>query len=244
LGAIAPPSNISSIDNGASLIASTAITPGEVLLINGGTIGPSPLVSGTTPTTGAMATTLSTTTVTFNGTPAPILYASASGTAVVAPYELAGSTSASVVIAYGTQTTPAVTIPVASSAPGLFTSAETGSGELIAFNQDSTVNSASNAAARGTVVTFYATGDGVEDPTPVDGTVNGDFIHAPLSPVSVTIGGQAAQVIFDGSAPGLLAGVLQVEVVVPTGASTGAQPVVLTIGSTSTSAQNATIVLK
>lgn len=246
LGAIAPPSNIQTINNGASLVTSTAITPGEVVLINGGTIGPSPLVSGVTPTTAgaAMATTLSTTTVTFNGTPAPVLYASASGTAVVVPYELAGSTSASVVIAYGSQTTPAVTIPVAASAPGLFTSAETGSGELIAFNQDGTVNSTSNAAARGTVVTLYATGDGVEDPTPVDGTVNGDFIHASILPVSVTIGGQPAQLVFQGSATGLLAGVVQIEVVAPTAAGTGAQPVVLTIGSASNTGQTSTIVLK
>jgi uncharacterized protein (TIGR03437 family) len=201
-------------------------------------------VDGVIPTTGSMATTLSATTVTFNGTPAPILYANASQTAVVVPWEIAGSTSASVVVTYKSQITPAISIPVAASAPGLFTSAESGSGEVVAFNQDGTVNSASNAAARGTVGVLYATGDGMEDPTAVDGVVSGDLIRTPLLPVSVTVGGQAAQVVFAGSAPGLLAGVLQVEVVLPTAASTGAVPVVLTIGTASTSAQTATIFLK
>jgi uncharacterized protein (TIGR03437 family) len=84
----------------------------------------------------------------------------------------------------------------------------------------------------------------MEDPSGQDGVVNNYIIRAPVLPVSATIGGQTAQVLFAGSAPGLLAGVLQVEVVVPTAASTGAQPVVLTIGSASSSQQSATIVLK
>ncbi len=244
LGSIAPPASVSSLSNGASGLAAAAIAPGEVILVNGGTVGPSPTVNGVVPVTGSMATTLSSTTVTFNSTPAPILYANASQTAVVVPYEIAGSTTASVVVTYKGQITPAFSIPVAASAPGLFTSAESGSGEIVALNQDGTVNGTSNAAARGTVATFFATGDGVEDPASADGVVNGDIIHAPVLPVSVTIGGQAAQVVFSGSAPGLLAGVLQVEVVIPTAASTGAVPVVLTIGAASTSAQTATIVLK
>ncbi len=244
LGSIAPPANVSSLSNGASGLTAAAIAPGEVVLVNGGTIGPNPTVSGVIPVTGPMATTLSTTTVSFNGTLAPILYASTSQTAVVAPYEVAGSATASVVVTYRGQTTSAFTIPIAATAPGIFTFAETGTGEIVAFNQDGTVNSAANAAARGSVITVFATGDGVEQPGDTDGVVNGDIIRAPSLPVSVTIGGQAAQVIFDGSAPGLLAGVLQVEVVAPTGAATGAQPVVLTIGTANTASQTATIVLK
>jgi uncharacterized protein (TIGR03118 family) len=243
-GSIAPPAAVSSLSNGASGLAASSIAPGEVVLVNGGTVGPSPTVDGTMPTSGSMATTLSTTTVTFNGAAAPILFASASQTAVVVPYEVAGSTTASVVVAYRGQATAAFSIPVAASAPGLFTSAENGSGEVVALNQDGTVNGAANAAARGSVAVLYATGDGVEDPAGQDGVINGDIIHAPVLSVSVTIGGQTAQVLFAGSAPGLLAGVLQVEVIVPTAAAAGAVPVVLTIGAASSSQQSATIVLK
>ena len=243
-GSIAPPAAVSSLSNGASGLAASSIAPGEVVLVNGGTVGPSPTVDGTMPTSGSMATTLSTTTVTFNGAAAPILFASASQTAVVVPYEVAGSTTASVVVAYRGQATAAFSIPVAASAPGLFTSAENGSVEVVALNQDGTVNGAANAAARGSVAVLYATGDGVEDPAGQDGVINGDIIHAPVLSVSVTIGGQTAQVLFAGSAPGLLAGVLQVEVIVPTAAAAGAVPVVLTIGAASSSQQSATIVLK
>jgi uncharacterized protein (TIGR03118 family) len=245
LASIAPPAAVSSLSNGASGLAAASIAPGEVVLLNGGTIGPSPLVDGNLPTSGnSMATTLSTTTVTFNGTPAPILFASASQTAVVVPYEVAGSATANVVVAYRGQTTSAFSIPVAASAPGLFTSAENGSGEVVAFNQDGTVNGTSNPAARGSVVVLYATGDGVEDPAGQDGVISGDIIRTPMLTISATIGGQTAPVVFAGSAPGLLAGVLQVEVTAPAAAATGAVPVVLTIGAASSSQQSATIVLK
>jgi uncharacterized protein (TIGR03437 family) len=188
-----------------------------------------------------MATTLSSTTVTFNGTAAPILFASASQTGVVVPYEITGSATASVVVSYRGQTTPAFSIPVAASAPGLFTLAENGSGEVVALNQDGSVNGPANAAARGSVVALFATGDGVESPVPLDGVVEGDFIHLPVLSVSATVGGQAAPVLFAGSAPGLLSGVLQVEVMIPATVAPGALSVVLTIGSASTSQENATI---
>ncbi len=41
---------------------------------------------------------------------------------------------------------------------------------------------------------------------------------APVLPVSVTIDGLPAQVLYAGAAPGLVAGVLQINVVVPAGA--------------------------
>jgi len=49
-----------------------------------------------------------------------------------------------------------------------------------------------------------------------------------VNPVTATIGGQPAKVLFAGLAPGF-AGLYQVNVVVPTGVTTGADiPVILT----------------
>jgi uncharacterized protein (TIGR03437 family) len=64
-----------------------------------------------------------------------------------------------------------------------------------------------------------------------------------MLPVSLTIGGQTAKVIYAGSAPGLVAGVMQVEAIVPSGAGSGAVPVLLTVG-TATSQQGATLNVK
>ncbi len=166
LGAIAPPTQILSVVNAASG-ASGAVAPGEVVLVEGFSIGPSPRVASTVPATGALGTTAGSTTVSFDGRAAPMLYASASAVAVIVPYEVSGATtniSVSFVNAFNNQAPTAVPIQVAASAPGVFTSDASGAGAAVAINQDGTVNIGSNASASGTVVLLYATGEGATAP--------------------------------------------------------------------------------
>ena len=236
LGSIAPPAAVTGVFNGASGLG-TAVAPGEIVFITGQTVGPSPLVAATLAATGVVGSTVSGTSVTFNGIAAPVLYASGSQTGVIVPYSLAGSASASVVVKTGGQTTAAFTIPVAPSVPGLFTLNAGGSGAAVAFNQDGTLNSATNAAAAGAVVVLFGTGEGVVTPPGQDGLISSSFLlREPVLPVSVTIGGKTAQVGYAGSAPGSVAGVMEVEAIVPAGAGTGPQPVVLTVGNASSQA--------
>jgi uncharacterized protein (TIGR03437 family) len=51
--------------------------------------------------------------------------------------------------------------------------------------------------------------------------------------VSVTIGGKSAEVLYAGAAPGLISGVLQVNVRLPDGIASGAVPVEVRVGSAS-----------
>jgi len=232
LGSLAPPSNISGILNAASSL-SGPIAPGEIVAITGGTIGPSPLAAATVPTKGALGTSLSNTSVTFNGTPAPIVYSSASQTAVLVPYAVGGSSTANVVVSYGGQTTAAFQAEVAPTAPGIFTLSTTGSGAAVAFNQDGTLNSQSNPATAGSVVAILATGGGATEPAGQDGLVENNVFRTLVAPVTATVGGKAAQVTYAGSSPGLISGIVQVQVVIPAGAGAGAVPVVLTMGTVS-----------
>jgi uncharacterized protein (TIGR03118 family) len=238
LGSIAPLAQVTGVLNGAS-IASGSIAPGEVVELAGFSIGPRPAVSQTTATP---LTTLGGTTVTINGTAVPVLYTQADQTNIIVPWEITGTT-ATIVVTSGT-TTATTTVPIVATAPGVFTSGENGSGASIALNQDGTINSASNAAAAGTVVVFYVTGLGLTDPTGQDAAISSDSVIAEaLAKVTATMGGQAAQVVFAGAAPGFVSCVMQVEVVVPTGAGTGAVPVVITAG-TANSATGVTVSLK
>jgi uncharacterized protein (TIGR03118 family) len=236
LGAIAPPTQILSVVNGASGAAGP-VAPGEVVLVEGFSIGPSPRVAATVPATGALGTTSGGTTVSFDGHPAPMLYASASAVAVIVPYEVSGATtnvSLSFVNTFNNQAPAAVPIQVAASAPGVFTSDASGSGVAVAINQDGTVNTAANAAARGSVVLLYATGEGATAPSVTDGAITaGRIVPGPILPVSLTIGGVPARVISAESAPGSVAGVMQIEAIVPSGVSPGAAAVVITVGSAS-----------
>lgn len=236
-GSLAPPPQVTGVLNGAS-IAAGPISPGEILALTGIAVGPRPAVSAAATVT----TSLGGTTVTFNGTPAPILYTQADQTNVIVPWGLTG-TSANVVVTSGTVTSSS-TVPIAATAPGLFTSNASGSGATITLNQDGSVNSSTNAAAAGTVVVLYVTGLGQTDPPGQDGVVSSPKVIAEaVAKVTVTIGGLPAQVVYAGAAPGQIAGLMQVEAVVPTGAGTGAVPVVVTAGTVSSPA-GATVSLK
>ena len=252
LAGISPPQGVNNITNAASQVVATAIAPGEIVELNGFTLGPSPRVANTIPTTGVLGTTVTGTTaasgptsVTINGIAAPIFYASAGATSVIVPYEVSGAAMASVVVTYKNNTSSTFTIPVAPTAPGLFTVSETGSGAAVAINFDGTLNSTTNPSPRSFPVLLYATGEGQTDPTGSDGAVaGGEFVKTPFAPVSLTIGGQAASVVYAGSSVGSLAGVMVVEAIVPAGAAAGAAvQVVLTVGGVA-SQTTATISLK
>jgi len=86
------------------------------------------------------------------------------------------------------------------------------------------VNSASNPAARGSIVSVYMTGAGALNPPLGDG-MNGPVtppFPAPVAGISATIGGLSAPVAFAGQAPALIAGVTQVNIQIPRNAPVGA----------------------
>ena len=69
------------------------------------------------------------------------------------------------------------------------------------------------------------------NPPGVDGQITGTVLAQPVLPISVQMGGVDAKVLYAGAAPGLIAGVLQVNAVIPQGAPTGvAVPIVLAVG--------------
>jgi uncharacterized protein (TIGR03437 family) len=85
-----------------------------------------------------------------------------------------------------------------------------------ALNQDGTENGPGNPAPVGTVVSLFATGAGNMNPPQTDGVVvSGPQLPVPLLPVSVSMGGQSLQIMYAGAAPDLLAGALQVNVLIP-----------------------------
>lgn len=63
-------------------------------------------------------------------------------------------------------------------------------------------------------------------------------------PVSLTIGGQPAQIYYAGAAPYEVWGMLQVTAFVPNGLAPGAQPLVLKIGQNDNSAQGVTVAVQ
>ncbi|MES1262665.1 MAG: hypothetical protein ABUS49_13105 [Acidobacteriota bacterium] len=211
--------------------ASNPIAAGEIVVLFGAGLGPDTLAVAA-PQNGFFPTQLSGTQVMINGTAAPLIYSSAGAVAAVVPYAVNGLSSAQISVVYQGKTSRVATLPVAPTAPGIFTANATGSGQAAALNQDGTLNSAANPALVGSVITLYATGEGQTSPGGIDGKLAaGSNLPMPVQTVNATIGGLPAVVNYAGAAPTLVAGVMQVNLQLPSGfAPSGAVPVVLQIG--------------
>jgi len=205
------------------------VSPGEIVTIFGASMGPATLATAQLDAQGKVATTLAGTQVLFDNIPAPLVYSSATQVAAIVPYEVAGQPSTQIVVTRNGQRSTPQTLPVIATAPAFFTAKSSGSGPAAASNQDGLSNSA-YPAPRGTFVTLYGTGEGQTVPPGVTGGVNNSVYPAPAAPYSVKIGGVDAEIQYFGAAPQEMAGVLQVNVKVPTTLPPGPQPVVMTVG--------------
>ncbi|HEU0138175.1 MAG TPA: hypothetical protein VFQ79_00620, partial [Bryobacteraceae bacterium] len=147
--------------------------------------------------------------VTFDGTPAQVLFASTGVLQVLVP-DLGGRSETEMTLADGEFPVASLTLEVAASAPGIFTISGA-SGPASATNEDGSQNSASNPAPRGSILTLYATGTSLPDETP-----------------QVRVAGLPAEVLFAGPAPGF-GGLLQINLRLPAGyVPSGEVPVTLT----------------
>ena len=226
---LAPPF-IGSIVNAASQIPGS-VTPGEILSIYGFGAGPSDTAGFTLDPSGKVAASLNGAQVLFDGRPAPMIYGSASQANVIVPYEIANQSTTTMALQFGGVTSAAWTVPVAASAPGIFTLGSSGAGPAAVLNQDNSVNSASNPAAPGSIIQIYATGEGQTSPPSATGSITGTDLKTPILAVKVSIGGQDAVVQFAGSAGNAVAGLLQVNAVVPQAVAPGAAvPINISVG--------------
>jgi uncharacterized protein (TIGR03437 family) len=208
--------------NAASFAAGNAapfplgtVAPGEIVSLFGSGLGP-----------GAP-------TVTFDGIPAPVLYAGANQINAVVPYAVS-STSTQMTVQFNGQSYGPIAMPVAAAVPGIFSLDGSGHGQGAVLNQDGTLNSISNPAPRGTIITFFACGAGLMTPAVADGTISPLTLPlpTPVLPVVVAIRGVTATVQYAGAAPGYVSGLLQVNVQVPTSINFGnLVPLMLSVGS-------------
>jgi uncharacterized protein (TIGR03437 family) len=137
----------------------------------------------------------------------------------LAPSDLAPNSITDISIVVDGTKVADVPAQVVSAAPGIFTTGN-GTGPAAAVNQDGTLNSESNPAARGSIVVLYATGQG----------------QAAASTVSLKIGSYSAELLYAGPAPGF-PGLMQINAQVPAGfLPPGIQRVILSVGSATSQA--------
>jgi uncharacterized protein (TIGR03437 family) len=225
------PPTISAVGSATAAQAIGAISPGELIGVQGINLGPA---TGVIATTAPLPTTLGGVQVTINDQPIPLYYASSTLIAGIVPYQaipgnpavIGGQVTIKVIAA--AVTSAGVVVNLASSTPSVFTTASsvTNVPTVKAVNADGTVNSTTNRAPAGSNVLIYAQGLGPVQPA---GFQAGSIaptsqLYTTTTPTLVSITGQPATVQFAGLAPGTVSA-YQVNIQVPAGTPSGQQPI-------------------
>ncbi|MBZ5618430.1 MAG: PQQ-dependent sugar dehydrogenase [Acidobacteriia bacterium] len=232
VGSTAPRIAVGGVVNSASFVPGLVAGSLATVFAAGVLDAPGVVMAGQIP----VAASLNGVSVTVNGTAAPIYaLANSNGLELVnfqVPFEVAGQTTASVVVSRGGQASPAVAAPVLDVQPAVYTNDATLTQAVVVHNADYTLVTAAHPLQRGEFAFLYAAGLGRVANQPQTGAA------APASPplasvpgnVQVTLAGLACEVEYAGLAPGLV-GVYQVNFRVPANAPGGSGDLVVTAGS-------------
>ena len=218
-----PEVSVSGVGNAAS--GAHGFAPGQLIAIYGSDLAPSVVSAAVQP----LPLSLAGVSATVNGISAPLWFISPGQINLQIPYEVGGSTAVLGINNNGK--VAASTFPMSSAAPGIFAY----QGALVP---------AASARAGQTIVGFI-TGDGDVTPTLATGATaaaGSTLAQLPQSrqPLSLTVGGEQARIVFNGIVPGLI-GVTQVNFTVPADVAAGDQPVVVTAGGVSSTPVKLTV---
>ena len=228
----------------AASFESGPLAPGEIVTIFGHGMGPSTLQTmQSTASPGFLDNSLAGTRIWFDGTPAPVVYSYQDYVSAIVPYAIAGQRSTNLQVEYLGAFSPVVSMPVAATAPAIFTEPPEGTGSGAILDQNSALVTPDNPASAGDWVTIFATGEGSADPEALDGRI-ADGLASSNVPVTVAIGGLPTAVRYAGRVPGNVFGVLEVQAQIPLGVAARADvPVQIQIGN-ATSQNGVTLAVK
>jgi len=205
----APGPSLLNVANSASGIYSSTVSGVELISLYGVGIGPQTPVNGQVQS-GAFTSALGGCQVLFDSVPAPLLYAGSGQINAVAPRTMSVSPHIQVITPSGTIDGPTLSLSWIPTV-GIFPNGQ--SGLAAALNQDGSTNSSSNPARSGSIVSVFATADaGSYFP---DGAVVPMAIYDAAMSVWVVDSYRSLEVVFAGDAPGLVAGVMQINFRLP-----------------------------
>ena len=225
----ATPPAIASVVDAASFQSGRALAPGSYITIAGSSLS-NAAGSFFTP---YLPISLAGVSVTFDApgisVPGRLSFASNSQVNVQIPWEFQGQTSASMKVIVNGITSAVTTLRLADYSPGAFEFTDAAGQRLAAaLDQSGQVVTSTHPVQRGQAISLYANGLGPVSNQPASGEPGPaqPLAQSRVTP-SVTVGGRPAQVLFSGLAPGFV-GLYQINLIVPTDASAGIQPVVIT----------------
>lgn len=195
------------------------IAAGGLVTLYGLNLGPA-VAAGGRLVDGRLATTTGGVQVLFDGVAAPLLFAGRNQINAVAPLSLGSASASRIEVIRDGRRSASHTVAVRSATPGLFSVSGNGRGLLAAFNADGEINGEDAPAVRGSIVTLWGSGlSGYTAPL-ADGEIASGALALQTAP-RLTVDGKSAEVIYAGTAPGLVAGALRIQMRVPEDAGPG-----------------------
>jgi len=209
---------------------SPILAPGAFISIYGQNFGSSATASST-----PFPASLASTQVFLGGQPLPLYFTSSGQIDAIVPYGIAPGSTQQLVVQNGNALSQPVNVTIAAAEPGVFTQNQSGSGPgavlVIKPSGAESVNTPATPASAGDALVVFCTGLGaVSPPVAAGSAASSSTISYTTANVTATVGGQNAQVLFAGLAPGYV-GLDQVNLVVPAGVAAGASvPLVISAG--------------
>ncbi len=202
----------------AASFSEASPTPGGIVTLFGSRLGPEPGVAFELEG-GRVPTEVGGVRVLIDGEPAPILFASYWQINAILPYSLVRRSRLNIVVEQNGGVSEPLPIYIAERAViELFRRNASSDHPAAALNQDGTVNTASNPAAPGSVVSLFGTGAGATVPPSEAGEVTPLELRVLEQAPRVRVVAPVEQellVEFAGAAPGLVAGVTQINIRLP-----------------------------
>jgi uncharacterized protein (TIGR03437 family) len=202
--------------NSANLLPGP-VAPGELVTVFGSDLGPVAGIGAKIDASGRIGTNLAGVRVLFEGVPAPVLYVQGYQANTIVPFVVHAGTTLHVQVEYNGTVSNEAAVEVAESAPSIFVLGVPvpRPARAAAVNQDGTINTPDNPAPGGSILTLYITGAGAMQPALADGAVAGSADAKPVFPVFASTQVGIPEILYGGAAPGLVAGVLQINIRVP-----------------------------
>jgi uncharacterized protein (TIGR03437 family) len=207
-GTLNPNQSAPAIANGgvlsaASFAANAPLAPGGIVSIFGSNFATGSNSASSLP----LATTLGETQVVLGGDLMPLLFAGSGQINAIIPYDIAPNATQQLIVQQNLALSLPQPVVLAAAQPAVFTQNESGNGigviEVVKPDGTQFEADSSHPATMGDALVIYCAGLGAVNPPLTAGSpAPNSPLAKTLNTVTVTIGGQPAQVVFAGLAPG------------------------------------------
>jgi uncharacterized protein (TIGR03437 family) len=220
----------------AANFSPTPIAPGSFISIFGVNLATGLNSSTKLP----LATSLGGTLALMGGELLPLQFTSTGQINAIVPYNVPVNGTQQMLIQQNNAYSLPEPMTIAIAQPAVFSQDETGQGAgiivVVTPDQEQFLATPATPASAGDALVIYCAGLGAVSPAvPAGSAAPSSTLSYTVNTTTVKVGGQPAQVLFAGLAPGF-AGLYQVNAIVPTGIASAANvPVVLTVGGISSS---------